>query len=78
MHVLDQLAIALAPTERSRLPTATSTRPARSAADRSRRWRRGPGRSAQAPCGELNENARGVISGIEMPQATHASLRENS
>ncbi len=31
-----------------------------------------------APCGELKENARGVISGMLRPQSTHASRRENS
>ena len=37
-----------------------------------------PWQSGHAPCGELNENARGVISGTLMPQLTHASRRENS
>ena len=37
-----------------------------------------PWQSVQAPCGELNENARGVISGMLMPQSTQASRRENS
>ena len=37
-----------------------------------------PWHSGQAPCGELNENARGVISGMLSPQSTHASRRENS
>ncbi len=31
-----------------------------------------PEHSAQAPCGLLNENIRGVISGYEIPQSTHA------
>ena len=31
-----------------------------------------PWQSWQAPCGELNENARGVISGMLMPQFGHA------
>ena len=34
--------------------------------------------AVQAPCGELNEKARGDISGTLMPQTTQASLRENS
>ena len=38
-----QLAIALAPTARSRRRAATSIRPERSGADRSRRWPQGPG-----------------------------------
>ena len=37
-----------------------------------------PWHDGQAPCGELNENARGDISGTLMPHTTHASLRENS
>jgi hypothetical protein len=37
-----------------------------------------PWQSGHAPCGELNEKARGVISGIEMPHVTQASRRENS
>ena len=37
-----------------------------------------PWQSGHAPCGELNENARGVISGMLRPQSTHASRRENS
>ena len=37
-----------------------------------------PWHSGQAPCGELNEKARGVISGMLMPQSTQASRRENS
>ena len=37
-----------------------------------------PWHSGHAPCGELNENARGVISGMLRPQSTHASRRENS
>ena len=37
-----------------------------------------PWQSGQAPCGELNENARGVISGMLTPQYVHASRRENS
>ena len=35
-----------------------------------------PWHSEQAPCGELNEKARGDISGTLRPQTTHASLRE--
>jgi hypothetical protein len=37
-----------------------------------------PWQSEHAPWGELNENARGVISGMLKPQSTHASRRENS
>ena len=37
-----------------------------------------PWHSVHAPCGELKEKARGVISGMLMPQSTHASRRENS
>ena len=36
-----------------------------------------PWQSGHAPCGELNEKARGVISGMLMPQSTQASRREN-
>ena len=32
----------------------------------------------QAPCGELNEKARGVISGMLTPQYVQARRRENS
>ena len=66
------------PTARSRRRPATSIRRARCAADRNRSSRPGPGSPVQAPCGELNENARGVISGTLMPHSTHASWRENS
>ena len=31
-----------------------------------------PEHSAHAPCGLLKENMRGVISGYEIPQSTHA------
>ncbi len=31
-----------------------------------------PEQVVQAPCGLLNENIRGVISGYEMPHSTHA------
>ena len=37
-----------------------------------------PWHSRQAPCGELNEKARGVSSGMLMPQAGHARRREKS
>ena len=37
-----------------------------------------PWQPGHAPCGELNENARGVISGMLSPQSTHARRRENS
>ncbi len=37
-----------------------------------------PWHSGHAPCGELNENARGDSSGTLMPQLTHAIRRENS
>ena len=37
-----------------------------------------PWQVVQAPCGELNEKARGDISGTLMPHTTQASLRENS
>ena len=37
-----------------------------------------PWHPGHAPCGELNENARGVISGTLSPQVTHARRRENS
>ncbi len=37
-----------------------------------------PWQSVHAPCGELKENARGVISGMLSPQSTQASRRENS
>ena len=37
-----------------------------------------PWQLGQAPCGELNEKARGDISGTLMPHTTQASLRENS
>ena len=36
-----------------------------------------PWQSGQAPCGELNEKARGVISGMLMPHDGHARRREN-
>src|SRR5207302_714010 len=36
-----------------------------------------PWQSGHAPCGELNENARGVISGTLSPQSMQASRREN-
>ena len=66
------------PTARSRRPAATAIRPARAARDRSRTTAPRPWQSGQAPCGELNENARGVISGMLTPQYVHASRRENS
>ena len=31
-----------------------------------------PEHSTHAPCGLLNENIRGAISGYEIPQSTHA------
>ena len=37
-----------------------------------------PWHAGQAPWGELNENARGVISGIEIPQDTQAKRLEKS
>ena len=37
-----------------------------------------PWHSGQAPCGELNENARGVISGMLMPHDGQAMRRENN
>ena len=67
-----------APRARWRPRRATSIRRARRARDRSRPSRRVPGTRAQAPCGELNENARGVISGMLSPQSTQASRRENN
>ena len=73
-----QLPVALAPTARSRRRRATSTRPARAAAGSKSKIAPRPWQSGHAPCGELNENARGVISGMLMPQSTHASRRENS
>ncbi len=36
-----------------------------------------PWQPPHAPCGELNENARGVISGMLTPQNVQASRREN-
>ena len=46
--------------------------------DRSRKTSPSPWHSGHAPCGELNEKARGVISGMLMPHDGHASRRENS
>ena len=67
-----------APRARWRRRRATSTRRARRGPDRSRTTAPRPWQSGHAPCGELNENARGVISGMLSPQSTHASRRENS
>ena len=55
-----------------------ATRPARRARGSKSTIAPSPWHSGQAPCGELNENARGVISGMLRPQSTHASRRENS
>ena len=63
-----QARVALAPTARSRRPAATASRRGRSRAGRSPRSAPRPWQAGQAPCGELNENARGDISGTLMPQ----------
>ena len=70
--------VALAPRRDRAVERATCSRRARRAADRSPRWRPAPDTPGHAPCGELNENARGDISGTLRPQTTQASLRENS
>ena len=60
-----------APTARWRRRRATSIRPARCARGSKSIVAPSPWQSAHAPCGELNENARGVISGM-LDAAVHA------
>ena len=63
---------AMAPSARD-LAGSGTTRPGSKSHVAPRPWH-----VVHAPCGELNENARGDISGTLMPQLTHAILRENS
>ena len=73
-----QLAVALAPTARSRRPASDCDSSGTTRAGSKSQVAPRPWHAGHAPCGELNENARGVISGMLMPQSTHASRRENS
>ena len=74
---LDQLAVALAPTARSRRPASDSDSSGTTRAGSKSYTAPSPWQSWQAPCGELNEKARGVISGMLTPHYVQASRREN-
>ena len=77
-RVAHQLAVAARPRRDRAVGQRLRSRPARRACGSKSIIAPSPWQSGQAPCGELNENARGVISGMLRPQSTHASRRENS